>query len=192
MDHVSHNQRVTWCRAAKTRFACADWELGDDRERKSCCRHPAISSAERIILWYSDTIIWSIISDWCFQTFFIFHNIWDNHQPDIQAIYYVGRFCGHKFGQFWPKTPIAHVRLGVLCITLELILNPLHSFVELWPRGRLGALAVIEVRAKGGNRHENRWQLWNQQKGHDEKDTHRHRRFKGTKWVLRLFHIFPT
>ena len=40
---------------------------------------------------------------------------------------------------------MAHVRLGVLCITLELILNPLHSFVELWPHGRLGALAVIEV-----------------------------------------------
>ena len=42
---------------------------------------------------------------------------------------------------------MAHPRLGVLCITLELILNPLNSFVELWPRGRLGALAVIEVRA---------------------------------------------
>jgi len=89
--------------------------------------------------------IWSIISGWWFQTCFIFHNIWDNHQPHIQAIYDVGRFCGHKFGQFWPKTPMAHVRLGVLCITLELILNPLHSFVELWPHGRLGALAVIEV-----------------------------------------------
>ena len=42
------------------------------------------------------------------------------------------------------------VRLGVLCITLELILNPLHSFAELWPRGRISSLAVLEVGVDGG------------------------------------------
>lgn len=52
-----------------------------------------------------------------------------------------------RFLMFSPFKPFRQVwdMLGVLCITLELILNPLHSFVELWPRGRLGALAVIEV-----------------------------------------------
>eukprot|EP00435_Cladocopium_sp_Y103_P075456 s3_g58.t1 len=52
-----------------------------------------------------------------------------------------------RFLMFSPFKPFRQVwdMLGVLCITLELILNPLHSFVELWPRGRVGALAVIEV-----------------------------------------------
>ena len=98
---------------------------------------------------------------------------------------------------------MAHPRLGVLCITLELILNPLNSFVELWPRGRLGALAVIEVRAVEiitktvGNYGTNKKDMT--KKTHI--DIYIYRRFKGTiffkgtkgtEGVLRFFHIFPT
>ena len=35
--------------------------------------------------------------------------------------------------------------LSVICIILELILNPLHAFLELWPRDEVAFLAVTEV-----------------------------------------------